>query len=50
MGDFEAFRRAFSGALHFRFRDGAVLKLDPYSRNAEDFMVAISERSGLAIE
>ena len=50
MGDFDAFRRALSGALHLRFRDGAILKLDLYSRNAEDFMAAMSERSGLATE
>jgi hypothetical protein len=50
MGDFDAWRRALSGTLHFRFRDGAILKLDVYSRNADDFMAAISERSGLAIE
>lgn len=36
MVDFDAFRCAFSGALHFRFRDGAILKLDTYARNAED--------------
>jgi hypothetical protein len=48
MGDFDAFRRAFSGAFHVRFRDGAILKLDPYARNAEDLMAAISERTGLA--
>lgn len=45
---FDAFRRAFSGALHFRFRDGTILKLDPYARNAEELMAAISERTGLA--
>jgi hypothetical protein len=50
MTDFDAFRRALSGALHLRFRDGAILKLDLYSRNAEDFMAAISERTGLATE
>ncbi len=50
MGDFDAFRRALSGAFHFRFRDGTILKLDTYSRNAEDLMVAISERTGQAIE
>ena len=27
-----------------------ILKLDLYARNADDFMAAISERSGLAIE
>ena len=50
MRDFDAFRRALSGALHLRFRDGAILKLDLYSRNAEDLMVAMSERSDLALE
>jgi len=50
MGDFDAWRRAFSGALHIRFRNGAILKLDIYSRNADDFMAALSERSGLAMD
>jgi hypothetical protein len=50
MTDFDAFRRAFSGALHVRFRDGTILKLDPYARNAEDLMVAISGPIGLATE
>ena len=34
MSDFDAYRRAFSGAFLFRFRDGTILKLDPYARNA----------------
>jgi hypothetical protein len=50
MADFDAFRHAFSGALHLRFRDGAILKLDLYARNAEDLAAAISERVGLDIE
>jgi hypothetical protein len=50
MSDFDAWRRALSGAFHFRFSDGTILTLDTYSRNAEDLMVAISERSGRVIE
>src|SRR5262245_51113866 len=50
MADFDAFRHAFSGLLHLRFRDGTILKMDLYSRNAEELAAAISERAGLAIE
>jgi hypothetical protein len=50
IGDFDAFRRAFSGAFLFRFRNGVILKLDPYARNAEDLMAAISERTGRSID
>ena len=50
MGDFDAFRRAFSGAFHVRFRDGAILKLDPYAGNAEELMVVLSERTGRSVE
>jgi hypothetical protein len=50
MGDFDAFRHAISGALHLRFRDGATLKLDLYSRNAEELAAAISERAGVDID
>ena len=50
MADFDAFRRALSGALHLRFRDGTILKLDLYSRNAEDLAAAISERVRLDLE
>ena len=50
MGDFDAFRRALSGLIHLRFRDGKILKLDLYSRNAEDLAVALRERVGIDIE
>jgi len=51
MADFDSFRRTFSGtSYHLRFRDGAILKLDLYARNAEDLAVAISERVGVVIE
>ena len=49
MGDFDAFREVFGGALHFRFRDGAILKLDLHSRNAEDLAAAISQRAGFGV-
>ena len=49
MGDFDAFREAFGGALHVRFRDGAILKLDLHSRNAEELAAAISQRAGFGI-
>ena len=45
MSDFDAYRETFSGALLLRFRDGAVLKLDLYSRNAEELAAAISARA-----
>jgi hypothetical protein len=48
--DFDGFRRAFSGLFHVHFRDGTILKLDLYARNAEDFAVAISEQVGRDIE
>src|SRR5262245_10486636 len=50
MADFDAYRHAFSGALHLRFRDGAILKLDLYARNAEDFTIAIAQQVGRPIE
>ena len=50
MTDFDAYRRALSGALHLRFRDGTILKLDLHSRNGEDFVVAMNERIGTEIE
>lgn len=50
MADFDSFRRTMSGALHLRFRDGTILKLDLYSRNAQDLAAALSERAGLAID
>jgi len=50
MADFDAFRRAWSGLLYLRFRDGTILKLDPYARNAGEFAAALSERAGLDIE
>ena len=50
MADFDAFRRSVSGLFHLRFRDGTILKLDLYARNAEELVVAISEQSGIAIE
>ncbi len=50
MADFDGFRRALSGMFHVRFRDGTVLKLDLYSRNAEEFAAAISEHVGRDID
>ncbi len=44
MSDFDVWRRALSGLFHLRFRDGTILKLDLYARNAEEFAVAINER------
>jgi hypothetical protein len=46
MGDFESWRRPLSGLFHLRFRDGTILKLDMYARNAEDLAVELSRRSG----
>jgi len=48
MSAFDAYRQALSGALHLRFRDGTILKLDLYSRNAQELATAISERTGAA--
>jgi hypothetical protein len=50
MADFDAYRRVLSGLFHLRFRDGKILKLDLYARNAEDLAVAISEKVGRDIE
>ena len=50
IANFDGFRRAFSGLFHLRFRDGTILKLDLYSRNAEDLAVALSEHAGRDIE
>jgi hypothetical protein len=50
MTDFDAFRRAASGLFHLRFRDGSVLKLDLYARNAEALAVELSEQTGVGIE
>jgi hypothetical protein len=46
MADFESWRKAWSGLIHLRFRDGTILKLDPYARDAEELAVAINERVG----
>lgn len=50
MADFDAFRQPLGGRFQFRFRDGAILKLDPHAQNAGDLMVAMSERTGLATQ
>jgi hypothetical protein len=50
MADFNGFRRTFSGLFHVRFRDGAVLKLDLYCRNAEDLAATTSEYLGRDID
>jgi hypothetical protein len=49
MSDFDAWRHAWSGLFHLRFRDGTILKLDLYAKNAEDLAVAINERVGIDI-
>ena len=46
MADLDGVRHALSGLFHLRFRDGTILKLDLYARNAEDLAVAISEQAG----
>lgn len=46
MSDFHSWRHPLSGLLHLRFRDGTILKLDLYARNAEDLTVALSEQVG----
>ena len=50
MIDFDAYRRALSGLFHLRFRDGTMLKLDLYARNAEELAAEISEQTGVGIE
>jgi hypothetical protein len=50
MSNFESFKRAFSGALHLRFRDGVIIKIDLHARNAEEFIVALSERTDISFD
>jgi hypothetical protein len=49
MADFDAWRHAWSGLFHLSFRDGAILRLDLHSQNAEKLAVAINERVGIDI-
>jgi len=44
--DFDAVRRGMDGTLQIRFKDQAVLKVDPYARNASDFLARFSEDIG----
>lgn len=46
MADLESWRVPWSRLVHLRFRDGTVLKLDTYARNAEELSIALNERSG----
>jgi hypothetical protein len=50
MADFDAWRRTWSGYMLLRFKGGAVLKLDPHARNAEELAAAISEITGRKID
>jgi len=45
-GNFEAIRRGLDGAFQIRFKDHSLLKLDPYARNASDFLARFSEELG----
>jgi hypothetical protein len=43
MTSFEEFSRGWDGAVHIRFRDGTILKLDQYARNSVRLIEAISQ-------